>query len=54
MYNSEKEHWDRLGYQNPELQSVNDISWSLMNGRSYHMLAYSTKQNVKILYFKVN
>ena len=36
------------------MSSINDISWSLMNGRSYHMLAYSTNLAVKIIYFKVN
>ena len=31
-----------------EFKTINDISWSLMNGRSYHLLAIASDNFVKI------
>ena len=35
-----------------ETKTINDISWALMNGRSYHLLAIASDNFVKI--FEIN
>jgi hypothetical protein len=35
-----------------EFKTINDVSWALMNGRSYHLLAVASDAFIKI--FEIN
>lgn len=37
-----------------EMESVNDVSWALMNGRSYHLVASATDTCVRIFYLRID
>jgi hypothetical protein len=51
---AEEAGWATMNFPYNETESVNDVSWGLMNGRSYHLVAMSTDTVVRIFYIKIN
>lgn len=49
----EEKGWVPLIFPFNETESVNDVSWSLMNGRSYHLVASATDVSVRIFYLRI-
>ena len=58
IYINIKNAWsclDKVSYQDYSHKSaVNDVSWSQLNGRSYHMIASCGKEGVFLWYMKLN
>jgi hypothetical protein len=51
---AEEAGWVTMNFPYNETESVNDVSWALMNGRSYHLVAMSTDTLVRIFYIKID